>query len=154
VRAPALAKPPDPPRWVRYFLPETTDAATFSVNGVTIHIAGVKPPAPGDTCASADGGQPWPCGQTALYAFRRFLHGRAVECYFPYTSGVSDVIAPCRVGDTDLGLWLLAQGWARPDNLATDAYAAASGAARCDRLGLWREEAQPAGCPAAPAASN
>ncbi len=146
IREPVPPKRPEPARWHRYFLPATTDAATFSINALTIRIAGVTPPAAGDTCPAVGGGD-WPCGQTALFALRRFLHGRAVECFFPYAEGVTSVIAPCRVGEADLGLWLLTAGWARPGKLATDAYMAAANAAECDRLGLWQGEAPPASCP-------
>ena len=146
IREPVPPRPPDPPRWRRYFLPQTTDAATFSVKDATIRIARVTPPAAGDTCPAADGNA-WPCSQSALYALRRFLHGRAIECFFPYAEGVADVTAPCRVGNTDLGLWLLTAGWARPSKLATDAYVAASNTARCERRGIWRSAAPPASCP-------
>lgn len=142
--------PPDPPRWRRFFLPETTDAATFIVKGITIHIAGVTPPAVDATCTFADG-SPWPCGQTALYSFRRFLHGRAVECYFPYEEGVTDVTAPCRIASTDLALWLLKTGWAKPNELATGDYKSAAANARCAGLGMWRETGRPEFCPPAAA---
>ena len=38
----------------------------------------------------------------------------------------------------DLGLWLLSQGWVRPDKLANEEYRRVSRAARCARRGLWR----------------
>ncbi|MEJ0096891.1 MAG: hypothetical protein WDM84_01545 [Bauldia sp.] len=146
IREPVPPKPPEPARWHRYFLPATTDAATFSIKDLTIRIAGVTRP------QRAIPAQRWEAGigragRTALFALRRFLHGRAVECFFPYAEGVTSVIAPCRVGETDLGLWLLTAGWARPGKLATDAYMAAANAAECDRLGLWQGEAPPASCP-------
>jgi endonuclease YncB( thermonuclease family) len=147
IREPAPPRPPDPPRWRRYFLPQTSDAATFTVKDMIVHIAGVVALAGDHACAATDGGA-WPCGQSALYALRRFLHGRAIECFFPYADGVTDVTAPCRVARIDLGLWLLQNGWAQPDDLATDAYRAAANAARCARLGVWREETPPADCPA------
>ncbi|HEY5082277.1 MAG TPA: hypothetical protein VII91_10260 [Bauldia sp.] len=147
LREPVPPRPPDPARWRRYFMPQTSDAATFKVNDMTIHVAGVAALAADQACAATDSGA-WPCGQSALYALRRFLHGRAVECFFPYADGVTDVTAPCRVGRVDLGLWLLRNGWARPDELATDAYRAAANAARCARLGVWREETPSTDCPA------
>jgi endonuclease YncB( thermonuclease family) len=150
VRVPVPPTLPDPPRWRRYFLPQTPDLATFVTNGMTIHVAGVKPPARSQTCPAGDGSA-WPCGASALYAFRRFLHGRAVECYFPSAEGVSDVTAPCRGGRADIGLWLLQNGWARTDELATADYRATETAAACAALGLWRGTAPPANCPAAAA---
>ena len=146
IREPVPPRPPDPPRWRRFFLPVTTDAATFLVKGITIRVAGVTPPAVDTSCPLSDASE-WPCGQTALYSFRRFLHGRAVECFFPYVADATDITAPCRVGKTDLGLWLLAAGWARPDKLATSEYLSASATARCAGIGIWRGEARPDYCP-------
>jgi len=50
-------------------------------------------------------------------------------------------------GKTDLGLWLLGAGWARPDKLATSEYLSASATARCAGLGIWRGAARPDYCP-------
>ncbi len=144
--------PPPKPRWWRFFLPETTDAATFKADDKTIRIAGVDPPPVDATCPLAAGGS-WPCGQTALYSLRRFLHGRAIECYFPESAGVTDITAPCRVGTSDIGLWLLSQGWGRPNDLATDDYRSAATDARCAGRGIWRGETPPADCPT-PAKTN
>lgn len=144
-----VAPPPAPPpkaRWWRFFLPATTDAATFASGGKTIHVAGAEPPPVDAACPLADGGA-WPCGRTALHSLRMFLRGRAIECYFPEVSDLTDVTAPCRVGQTDIGLWLLSQGWARPNDLATDDYRAAAGAALCAGRGIWRGQAAPADCP-------
>jgi len=66
------------------------------------------------------------------------LRGRAVECFFPPPGEAIEIIAPCRVGATDLGLWLLSQGWGEPDQYATDDYRQAAQAARCAGRGLWR----------------
>jgi hypothetical protein len=153
VRVPVPPRPPDPPRWRRFFLPATTDAATFKVGGLAIHIAGVAAPLPEAACPLADG-TTWPCGQTALYSFRRFLHGRAVECYFAAPAdATSDVAAPCRIGAIDLGTWLLAAGWAKPAARASDAYAAAADSAQCAGLGLWQGDPKPASCPPVTAAN-
>jgi endonuclease YncB( thermonuclease family) len=140
--------PPDPPRWHRFVLPETIDAATFRVRSATIRISGVTALAADATCGAIEG-TPFPCGRTGLFALRMFLQGRTVECYFPPVGDAARIIAPCRVGKTDLGLWLLSAGWAKPDANATEAYRAASAAARCAHRGLWRNEPPPPGCHAA-----
>jgi endonuclease YncB( thermonuclease family) len=141
--------PPPKARWWRFFLPETTDAATFRAENKTIRVAGVEPPPVDAACPLADGTS-WPCGRTALHSLRRFLHGRAVECFFPESSDLADVTAPCRVGTSDIGLWLLTQGWARPNDLATDGYRSAASAALCAGRGIWRGQAPPADCPKEP----
>ena len=139
--------PPEPPRWRRYFLPPTTDAATFVIDGkLTIQVSGVTPPAVDDTCTFA-GGEQWPCGRTALHALRMFLRGRAVECLFPYADSLTEVTAPCRVGGMDIGGWLLASGWAKPNELATGEYRETAAVARCSNLGLWQGAERPSDCP-------
>lgn len=137
IREPTPPRPPEPPRWRRFFLPKTTDSATFHVKERTIRISGVTAPDPDASCQRTDGTE-WPCGRAALFGLRRFLSGRAVECYFPTTDPGIDVTAPCRVGQVDLGHWLLSQGWVMPDHLATDKYHEAADTARCERRGLWR----------------
>jgi endonuclease YncB( thermonuclease family) len=146
IREPVPPRPPDPPRWRRYFLPVTTDSATFVTAKLTIHISGVTPPSPDLTCTLADG-TTWACGRVALFSLRRFLRGRAVECLLPYIEGTAEVTAPCRVVKTDLAQWLLEQGWARPSDIATDEYRAASLHAQCAGAGIWRDTPQPDSCP-------
>ncbi len=145
-REPVPPPPPDPPRWRRFFLPETPDAATFRADKLTIRVSGVTPPAADESCRRTDGTD-WPCGRTALFSLRQFLRGRAIECFFPRPEGVEEVVAPCRVGKTDLGRWLLARGWAKPDGNATDEYRQESHHAACARLGLWRDADRPSDCP-------
>jgi endonuclease YncB( thermonuclease family) len=145
-RVPVLPPAPPPPRWHRYFLPETTDAATFKTKDRTIRIAGVTPPAVDATCADPAGGT-WPCGRTALYSLRMFLHGRAVECYFATGEAGDPLTVPCRVGRTDLARWLLSTGWAKPADGASDDDRQAAKSASCAGHGIWRGTARPADCP-------
>ena len=148
VREPLPPPPPEPAKWRRYFLPVTTDAGTFHAGKLTIRVSGVDPVAVDQTCRRANG-EEWPCGKTALHALRMFLRGRAIECYFPPPGAASQVIAPCRVGQTDLGSWLLAQGWATPNDYATDAYRAAAVESRCERHGMWQDSPPDGSCPTA-----
>lgn len=143
LREPTPPRPPDPPRWRRFFLPKTSDAATLHVDEGTIHISGVTAPAADAVCRRSDG-TTWPCGRAALHAFRMFIGGRAVECFLPPIEDAVDITAPCRIGRTDLGLWLTEQGWVTPDDLATDDYRKAAEDARCAKRGLWKWTEQPA----------
>jgi endonuclease YncB( thermonuclease family) len=145
IRVPAPPRPPDHPRWRRFFLPVTSDAATFLVKGLTIRIAGVAPPAVDATCRLADESD-WPCGRMALYGLRMFLHGRAVECFFAPPGDVAEVVAPCRVGKTDLARWLLIAGWAKPAGNPSNDDLAAETMAQCSRAGMWRGDAAPNDC--------
>jgi hypothetical protein len=146
IREPIPPAPAQPPRWRRFFLPKTTDAATFQTDNRTIRITDVVALAPETHCKLANG-RAWPCGRTALHSLRMFLRGRAVECLFPRADPGTEIIAPCRVGETDLGLWLLSQGWAVPAEFASEEYKDASRAARCAKRGLWRGSQIDESCP-------
>jgi endonuclease YncB( thermonuclease family) len=137
VREPVPPPPPDAPRWHRFVLPMTTDAATFLAEDREVTVAGVVAPPRTETCPMADG-EAWPCGKIALSSLRRFLLGRPVECWFGPSDTGRKLSVACRVGKTDIGLWLLAQGWAKPATDASDAYRQAADAARCAQRGLWR----------------
>jgi len=150
-REPVPPPPPEPPRWHRFELPVTTDAATLVIDNRTIRIAGVKARPRSETCRMADG-EDWPCGESALYSLRQFLHGRPVECFLGPQDTGRDLTLACRVGPTDLGLWLLTAGWADPGPEASDQYRHAASVARCARVGLWRGMAEPSDCPAPVAA--
>jgi len=149
-RIPTPPPPPEPPRWRRFFLPRTIDASTFvTKDNLTIRVYGITAPPLDETCRRADG-EAWPCGRTALFSLRMFLHGRAVECLLPPLDDIERAVAPCRVGSTDLGEWLLRQGWATPDKNATEEYRTAAHDAHCDRLGIWRGTEPDPSCPAKP----
>ncbi len=145
-RIPAPPRVAEAPRWWRFYLPVTTDSATFVTEGRTFRVAGVVPPALDRTCTNADGTE-WPCGRIALTSLRLFLRGRAVECFYVLTQATAEMTAPCRVGPTDIAAWLLTQGWATPAADASDAYRRNAEDARCGRRGLWRSEAAPDTCP-------
>jgi endonuclease YncB( thermonuclease family) len=146
IREPVPPPPPEPARWRRYFLPATTDAATFEVEDGIIRIAGVSA-VPRDAACEIAGGGIWPCGRSALFALRMFLRGRAVECYFAIAEMKGEIAAPCRVGRTDLGLWLVSQGWAGAGDGASDEYREAARQARCANRGLWRTVEREDSCP-------
>jgi endonuclease YncB( thermonuclease family) len=148
-RIPPPPRPPQLVQWRRFALPVTTDAATFVTAGATIRVLGVVPPPANQTCHRTDGSD-WPCGQAALTGLRRFLRGRDVECYYAPSPGETDIVAPCRVGPTDIGAWLLTEGWATPADTASDDYRKDADEARCDRRGLWDGTVAPADCPAEP----
>lgn len=147
IREPLPPPPPEKPRWHRYFLPETADAATFLVTDRTIRLAGVDALPRGGVCKDGDGGN-WPCGTTALFALRRFLAGRAIECFFLKSDKANPLTAPCRIGRMDIGLWLVTQGWVKAEAGAPDNYRKAAEAAHCAGLGLWRDASRDADCPA------
>jgi endonuclease YncB( thermonuclease family) len=146
-RIPALPRVPEPARWWRFYLPVTTDSATFVTDGRIIRVAGVIPPPVDRICASPDGSE-WPCGRMALTSLRMFLRGRAVECFYVLSQATPEMTTPCRVGPTDIAAWLLTQGWAAPADEVSEDYRRDAAAARCGKRGLWRGEVPPDTCAA------
>jgi endonuclease YncB( thermonuclease family) len=146
-KLPLPPSPPDPARWHRFELPVTTDAATLVTRERIIRIAGVMALPRAMTCRSAAIGD-WPCGSVALEALRHFLLGRPVECSFLTADKSNPLVAPCRVGRTDLGSWLLRWGWVTAAANASDDYRRAAAQARCAGLGVWHRADAEAGCAA------
>ena len=146
---PAPPRPPSQPRWWRFFLPVTTDAATFKVDDKTIRVAGVDVAAGRCDLSDCADGSDGRAVRRRSTRFAVFLHGRAVECYFPRDDGAADIIAPCRVGaDRPRRCGCLTQGWARPDDLATDDYRECRrGGASARGRGIWRGQTPPRGLP-------
>lgn len=118
------------------FNPVAGAAGKIATPGRVITIAGVDPVQLDRTC-EGDGGASWPCGMIARTAFRSFLRGRAVRCDFPAGDPAPEVTASCRLGDKDVGEWLLAHGWAElPAGNQDEAYREAALKAEDERRGI------------------
>ncbi|MEP1518107.1 MAG: thermonuclease family protein [Nitratireductor sp.] len=91
--------------------PLVTAAGRLEAGGVTVVLAGIDIIEPERRCQGRDGGD-WPCGMRARTALRAFLRGRTVICD-PIGEGDGAVrLASCRLGERDLGAWLVENGWA------------------------------------------
>lgn len=130
--------PPGPPktRVLRPVLVEET--GIVKAGEIEVVLPGVVPLAAGATCR--DGSErEWPCGARALAAMRAFVGGRGVECVLPDGARSGRFRSACRIGATDLGTWLVRQGWATagPD---AEPFLQAEEAARRDRRGQWSDK--------------
>ncbi len=117
--------------------PLVLDAGTLRHKTLTIRLAGLDAPAVSETCPSRLGGS-WPCGRRARTALRAFVRRRAITCDQISEVAPGLIAAQCRRQDTDLSDWMIAQGWARPQEDAPQALRAASEAARAKRKGIWQ----------------
>ena len=109
------------------FHPVAEAAGVIEAKGQSLTVSGIEVVKPDETCTDS-AGKNWPCGVKARTAFRGFLRGRAVTCAAPDKAGA----AQCRVGNQDIGAWLVENGWARalPDGPYADAGRKASEAAK------------------------
>lgn len=112
------------------------DGDTLAVQDVRVRLWGVDAPERGQTCRHA-GGVTWPCGRAAAEALRKRLGDQPVTCRRRDTDQYTRMVAVCAVGGTDLGAWLLANGWAVPYWREVPGYSDLARMARSRRIGLW-----------------
>lgn len=148
----ALARPPKskmPDDWngTKLFQPIATAAGVIEAKGYSVAVSGIDIVRLDETCA--DGGKSWTCGSRARTAFRAFLRGRAVVCAVPPEGGRDLIAAECRVGNQDVGQWLIENGWARAAKGGP--YVEAGEKARRARKGIFGPAPSLSGLPPAPA---
>ena len=113
---------------------QVIDGGTLRVGARQVSLVGIVAPDPDQTCSDAQD-RTYACGRDAARALAGHIGAAAVACE-PRGSGET-VVALCRVGDEDLGAWMVASGLAVPERDAVPAYAAAADRAWGRRLGLW-----------------
>lgn len=118
------------------------DAATIEIEGERIYLWGII--APGEHGECSKQGQPWRCGTDAANALAEFLGEHTVTCLENERYRDGRIIANCKLGDQDVGVWLVRQGWALDDVRYSDgAYTSEEEQAEAERLGLWQGVFQP-----------
>ncbi len=110
----------------------------IEVAGLKVRLFGVRPPEDQDRCAGANG-KPVSCAGAVLAAMQQRLAGHSiVACRVPSgQSGEPGAICLDEEG-TDLGRYLVIQGYALADAGQSYDYLPAEGAARTAKRGLWR----------------
>jgi endonuclease YncB( thermonuclease family) len=133
-------KPPPPkPRYKRFFQVLVVSAGSLRTSHTQLRLAGVSGPPVDELCDGARTGAKWPCGRRARAELRRLIRGRAIDCHVESQSVPARLTTDCRVGTTDLALWLVTQGWARINQTAADNLVGAMSQAKAARRGLWRQ---------------
>jgi hypothetical protein len=143
-------KPPAPPRWKTYAPVVVREPGMLDLGDLTVRLAGLVPLSGDRQCHPVEAGDPAAevaCARLALTALRRRVRALGVECRVSANDPADPIVAPCRIGTTDLGLWLLEQGWAEAAAKAPEGYKQAETEARCLRLGIWQQDPVPADCP-------
>lgn len=135
---------PEPADWTTYRRVTVVGAGEIDLGKRRIVLAGIAPLPPDRQCRVTKGAAERPCAALALLALRQRVRGLGLQC----RSAPDAIAADCRIGATDLSLWLIEQGWAEAAADAPEAYRAAESEARCAEKGLWRTAAPPADCPA------
>lgn len=112
------------------------DGDRIDIRGKRVHLAGIDAPEPPQTCADASE-KLYPCGRKAETALQEKIAGQRITCTAPATDESFPAYAVCRLGEEDLGAWLVAQGLAVADRNRVSTYVAQEDAAREGKRGLW-----------------
>jgi len=120
-----------------YYRVVVRDAGRLEAGSVVITLDGIKAYDADQECKDAKG-RTWPCGARAHAALTMLIHGRAVSCKVPGSGKQKALTARCSVGGTDLSVWMLSQGWAKPTTQAKPKLTAAADSARKKKIGIWR----------------
>ncbi|RUX34872.1 thermonuclease family protein [Mesorhizobium sp. M2A.F.Ca.ET.042.01.1.1] len=147
---PRKTKMPDGGDGTKLFQPIATAAGLIKAKDYSIAVSGIDAVKESETCS--DEGKPWGCGVRARTAFRAFLRGRTVVCAVPPQGGQAAIPAKCWVGNKDVGLWLVENGWARAAQGGP--YVEAENKARSEKKGIFGPAPKLDGLPAVPAMSG
>ncbi|MCJ2140587.1 thermonuclease family protein [Methylobacterium sp. E-066] len=112
------------------------DGGTVMVGPRRVSLYGIAAPDADQTCSDAQD-RPYRCGRDAARALADHIGTEAITCEPRGTESDGAVAALCRVGDEDLGAWMVARGLAVPDRTTAPTYTAAADRAWGRRLGLW-----------------
>ncbi|HVA15204.1 MAG TPA: hypothetical protein VNF99_18290 [Stellaceae bacterium] len=113
-------------------------ATALSVGGRNVRLFGVRVADPRDQCNLGPGDNR-SCAEVARDALaQRLLHYPKVACHVPPGQRGNPAAICTDTSGTDLGGFLVAEGYALADTSQSYDYFGAEGVARSYRLGLWR----------------
>jgi endonuclease YncB( thermonuclease family) len=115
---------------------QVLDGGTVMVGSHRISLYGIAAPDADQTCSDAQD-QPYPCGRASARALEDHIGGAAIACEPRGGATGGAVEAICRVGDEDLGAWMIGRGYAVPDRSRGLDYTKAAERAWGRHLGLW-----------------
>ncbi len=90
--------------------PTVENAGVLSFGKRRLQIVGVIATPADKSCGSE--GREWPCGMMAKTALRLFLRNRTIDCDLPSDAWQDMARTACRLGQQDIGTWLVENGWA------------------------------------------
>ncbi|NWG53218.1 MAG: thermonuclease family protein [Hydrogenophilaceae bacterium] len=109
------------------------DGDTIEIHGEHIRLWGFDAPERGRRCAGGVSAK-----QVTSNALDTLIAGRTVRCAVRDTDRHGRPVAMCRAGETELGAWMVEQGWARDwPRYSNQFYAPQETRARAAGRGLW-----------------
>ncbi len=121
--------------------PRVIDGDTLEVAGQRIRLHGIDAPESRQLCRLDK--KPWRCGGEATNALRAVIAGRIVSCKELDRDRYRRIVAKCMVGRTDIGGWMVTEGWALAYRRYSIDYVPHEAKARMARKGIWRGDFMP-----------
>lgn len=112
------------------------DGDRIDLDGRRMRLAGIDAPEPRQTCADAQG-KLYNCGRVSEVALAQKLVGKTVVCEEIGSPRASSVVAICRLGEEDIGAWLVSEGLAVAERVGEVRYARQEAEASRAKRGLW-----------------
>ena len=112
------------------------DGDRIDIDGRRLRLAGIDAPEPRQTCADAQG-KLYNCGRVSEMALAEKLVGKIVTCSEVVSGRTGGAIAICRLGEEDLGAWMVREGLAVAERAGEVRYGAEEAAAKQAKRGLW-----------------
>ncbi len=121
--------------------PRVIDGDTLEVAGQRVRVHGIDAPEIRQLCRRD--GEPWRCGMDATNALKAFLGNRPVSCKELDRDRYRRIVAKCMVERTDIGGWMVTEGWALAYRRYSIDYVPHEAKARMARKGIWRGDFMP-----------
>lgn len=133
---PRASSPPSsrPPSATPSGLANVLDGDTLEIGSTRIRLYGIDAPESDQTCQR--GGKVYGCGRDAAFALADLVKNNTVTCTQKDTDRYGRTVAVCRVGNTDVNGWMVAQGHALAYRAYSTDYVPQEAAARQARRGL------------------
>lgn len=112
------------------------NGTTLTIDGGSVTLFGIVMPAPDATCWDAHE-VPYACGRQVREKMIARIGTAEPICERHDRPDSGSAEATCRIGDEDLGDWMIANGYAMPARDAPASYRRASDLAWGRRAGLW-----------------
>jgi endonuclease YncB( thermonuclease family) len=116
--------------------PTVIDADTLDVGDRRIRLFGVDAPETRQACDL--NGHKWQCGEHAALELTVWLHERTVFCRRKGPDSYGRMVAACNRGISDVGGWLVSNGWAVAATKYSMSYVSQENEAKTLNAGIWK----------------
>ncbi len=115
---------------------EVIEGDILAIHGETMRLHGIDAPEIGQSCRDEDG-QTYRCGEQAARALAEKIGAEPVTCVELDRDRDGRIVARCTVDGSDLGEWMVLNGWAVAYTYVSYEYTRAEYRAKRARRGIW-----------------